>query len=160
MRAALEELTRALEREHERAAYRESVIDRLHEENQQLRRGEREALLDPIRAALYRVHDMAYREAGRWAEPKRPAASRAAPLFAAIADEIADALARTGVERYDVEPGELYDPAWHRAVGSTPVSDQLLDGTVVEGRTKGFARDDHAVRRADVIIRRFVEGER
>ena len=41
---------------HRRAAHRESVIDRLHEENQQLRAG-RTAILEPVIADLIRLYD-------------------------------------------------------------------------------------------------------
>ncbi|MFF5263033.1 nucleotide exchange factor GrpE [Actinomadura viridis] len=154
---ALAALAKQLEREHERAAHRERVIDRLHEENQGLRRGELQAVLDPVRTALYRLHDLARREAERWAAPEPPGPAHAAALLAAVADEVADALARTGVERFTVEPGEPYDPVRHRPVAVEPVTDPAADGTVVAVRTDGFERDGRVVRKAEVGVGKAAE---
>lgn len=140
-------------REHERAAHREAVIDRLHEENTRLRRGELEAVFEPVRAALYRLHDMTRREAARWrSDPPDPV--HAADLLAAVADEVAEALARTGVERFTVAAGEPYDPARHRPVASEPVTDPGLDGSVLRVHADGFARGDRVLRKAEVSVGR------
>jgi len=154
LQSTLDRLAAATEREHERAAHREKIIDRLHDDNQLLRRGELQAMLDPIRTALYRLHDMVRRESLRWAggpaDPPDPA--HVGPLLSAIADEIAEALARAGAERYTVEPGDLFDQARHRPVGTVPVTDPALDGAVVAARTDGFGRGEQVLRRAEVII--------
>jgi molecular chaperone GrpE (heat shock protein) len=152
LRATLDRLAAATERENERAAHRETVIDRLHDENQMLRRGEVRAMLDPVRTALYRLHDMVRRESVRWAAPRPPETAHAAPLLSAIADEIAEALARTGAERFTVQPGEPFDPARHRPVGTTPVADPALDGTVVTAQSDGFSQGEQILRRAEVVI--------
>jgi molecular chaperone GrpE (heat shock protein) len=152
LRVAMDRLATATERETERAAHRESVIDRLHDENQMLRRGEVQAMLDPVRTALYRLHDMVRRESARWAEPRPPEAAHAGPLLSAIADEIAEALARTGAERFSVRPGELFDPARHRPVGTARVADPALDGTVVTAQSDGFSQGEQVIRRAEVVI--------
>lgn len=154
VRAALDRLAAATEREHERAAHREAVIDRLHDDNQLLRRGELQAMLEPVRTALYRLHDMVRRESARWAAPDRPDGAHAAPLLAAIADEIAEALARTGAERLAVASGEPFDPARHRPVDTEPVADPALDGAVVAVRADGFGQGGQILRRAEVVIGR------
>ncbi|GLZ08686.1 hypothetical protein Acsp03_61520 [Actinomadura sp. NBRC 104412] len=154
--AALAELTRRLDREHERAAHRERVIDRLHEENQALRRGELQSALEPVRASLYRLHDLVRREARRWAElldrPEPPDPAHAAALLAALADEVADALERTGVRRFTVEPGEPHDAARHRPVAAEPVTDPAAAGTVLAVRSDGFERDGRVVRKAETVV--------
>ncbi|KAB2345075.1 nucleotide exchange factor GrpE [Actinomadura rudentiformis] len=147
---------RELAREHERAAHREAVIDRLHEENQRLRRGELQATLEPLRSALYRLHDLARGGSERWAAPEPPKPADAASLLAAVADEVADALARTGVERFTVEPGEAYDATRHRPVAVEPVTDPALAGTVVAVRTDGFEQDGRVVRKAEVSVGKAV----
>jgi hypothetical protein len=164
----LDRLAAATERAHERAAHREAIIDRLHDDNQMLRRGELQAMLDPIRTALYRLHDMVRRESLRWTSPAArhahdetavagapvdpPDAAHVGPLLSAIADEIAEALARAGAERYTVRPGEPFDQARHRPVGTVPVTDPALDGAVVSARTDGFGQGEQILRRAEVII--------
>jgi molecular chaperone GrpE len=155
IRSALSELTVAVHRETERATHREAVIDRLHEDNQLLRRGELQTMYEPVRTTLYRLHDMIRRESERWAAPRPPDPAHIPPLLTAVADEIAEALARSGVERFTVEPGDLYDAARHRPVAAEPVDRPELDGTVVLARTAGFARCDRVVRRAEVVVARF-----
>ncbi|WUI02358.1 nucleotide exchange factor GrpE [Spirillospora sp. NBC_00431] len=158
VRDALKGLAARLDREHERAAHREAVIDRLHEENQRLRRGELQAMLEPVRAALYRLHDQARRESGRLAAPdlaEPPDPRGTALLLAAVADDVADALARLGVERFIVEPGAPYDAARHRPVAVTPVDDPLLDGTVAAVESDGFEQSGKVLRKAAVSVGRL-----
>ncbi|MFC5753947.1 nucleotide exchange factor GrpE [Actinomadura rugatobispora] len=156
---AIAALSERLEREHERAAHREAIIDRLHEENQVLRRGELQSAFEPVRAALYRLHDMARREAARWAAPEPPGPAHAAALFTAVADEVADALARTGADRFTVEPGAPYDPVRHRPVAAEQVADPAAAGTVLAVRSDGFERDGRVVRKAEVTVGTAAEAD-
>lgn len=151
-------LSALLEREHDRAAHREAIIDRLHDDNQALRRGELSTMFEPVRNALYRLHDLTRREAGRWAAPEPPEPAHVAPLLTAVADELAEALARTGVERFTVKPGDPFDPARHRPVGAAPATDPALDGTVAEVRTDGFEQGEQVVRRAEVVVAKLTPG--
>lgn len=151
--AELARLAAALEREHERAAHREAVIDRLHADVQTLRRGELQTLFEPVRAVLYRLHDLTRREARRWADDP-PEPRHAAALLATVADEIAEALARTGVERFTARPGDPFDPARHRPVAVETVEDPALEGAVISVCSDGFERADRVVRKAEVRIGR------
>jgi molecular chaperone GrpE (heat shock protein) len=150
IRGLLVGLTEAVGREHERAAHRERVIDRLYEDNQRLRNGELQAALDPVRAALYRLYDLVRREAER----ETVDAAHAPRLLAAIADELAEILARTGVEPMPVETGAAFDPARHRPAGTHDVDDAELDGTIARVQRAGFIRGDQIARRAEVIVAR------
>ncbi|TDB99109.1 nucleotide exchange factor GrpE [Actinomadura sp. 7K534] len=158
VRDALAGLAARLDREHERAAHREAVIDRLHEENQRLRRGELQAMLEPVRAALYRLHDQARRESSRLADPglaDPPGPEQTAQLLQAVADDVADALARLGVERFTVEPGAPYDASRHRPVAVTPVGDRMRDGTVTAVQSDGFEQSGKVLRKAAVSVGRL-----
>ncbi|MFD0684669.1 nucleotide exchange factor GrpE [Actinomadura fibrosa] len=157
LRDAIAGLTARLDREHERAAHREAVIDRLHEENQRLRRGELQQMLEPVRAALYRLHDQARRESGRLAAPDGdpPDPRHAAALLEAVADDVADALARLGVERFRVQPGDPYDAARHRPVAVTSVTEPGRDGTVVTVQSDGFEQGGKVLRKAAVCVGRL-----
>jgi molecular chaperone GrpE (heat shock protein) len=160
VREALAELAARLDREHERAAHREAVIDRLHEENQRLRRGELQGMLEPVRAALYRLHDQARRESDRLAAPgpaEPPDPRQTALLLAALADDVADALARLGVERFTVEAGAPYDASRHRPVAVTPVADPLRDGTVTAVQSDGFEQSGRVLRKAAVSVGKLDE---
>ncbi|MFB4309141.1 nucleotide exchange factor GrpE [Actinomadura sp. GTD37] len=161
VRDALAGLAARLDREHERAAHREAVIDRLHEENQRLRRGELQGMLEPVRTALYRLHDQARRESARLAAPgpaEPPGPRQTALLLAALADDVADALARLGVERFTVEPGAPYDASRHRPVAVTPVADPLRAGTVTAVESDGFEQSGKVLRKAAVSVGRLDEG--
>lgn len=161
VRDALAGLAARLDREHERAAHREAVIDRLHEENQRLRRGELQAMLEPVRAALYRLHDQARRESWRLSAPDLtdpPDPKRTALLLAAVADDVADALARLGVERFTVEPGAPYDASRHRPVAVTPVDDPMRDGTVTTVQSDGFEQSGKVLRKAAVSVGKHIDG--
>jgi molecular chaperone GrpE len=147
----LADLTRATGREHDRAAHRERVIDRLHEENQRLRHNELQAAFEPVRTSLYRLYDLVRRESER--ETADPA--HTPKLLAAIADELAEIIARTGVERMPVDEGDPFDPARHRPAGTCDVGDTELDGTVVTVQRTGFVRGEKVVRRAEVIVARM-----
>ncbi|MEV6984609.1 nucleotide exchange factor GrpE [Sphaerisporangium sp. NPDC051017] len=152
-------LTETMRREHERAAHREQVIDRLHAENQQLRHGIVQEVLTPVRTALYRLHDTVTRVAARWRSDDPPSPELAGPLLAAMADEVAEVLGRTGAERVSVRPGDPYDAALHRPSGTSPV-DAGADGTVVEVLADGFVAGDRVLRKASVIVgRAAAEGE-
>ncbi|TYK45831.1 nucleotide exchange factor GrpE [Actinomadura decatromicini] len=158
---ALAGLAARLDREHERAAHREAVIDRLHAENQRLRRGELDAMLEPVRAALYRLHDRTRRESRRLAAPDPadpPDPRRTALLLAAVADDVADALARLGVERFTVEPGQPYDASRHRPVAVTPVDDPLRADTVTAVESDGFEQGGKVLRKAEVGVGRLSAG--
>lgn len=150
VRAALTELSAAVAREHERAAHREGIIDRLHEENQVLRRGELQQMHEPVRNALFRLYEIVRR-----AEKEPPTGDAVAPLLGMIGDELAEALGRTGVERYEVGVGDAFDREVHRPLGTAPVADEKRDGTVVEVNTDGFTRGEQVVRRAQVTVGKF-----
>src|SRR5262245_53066507 len=50
---------------HRRSAHRESVIDHLHAENQELRDNARRSVFEPVAADLVRLYDSLGKEAGR-----------------------------------------------------------------------------------------------
>jgi molecular chaperone GrpE len=149
-------LTTEIRREHERAAHREQIIDRLHGENQELRHGLVQEALAPARNGLYRLYDTVRREAAHWRGPEPPAAGHAGALLEAIAEEVAEVLARTGAERLPVEPGDGYDPSRHRPVGVEPV-EAGRDGRIVAVLTDGFTAGERVLRKAGVVIGRAPE---
>lgn len=120
---------------HRRAAHREQVIDRLHEENQQLRQGGHRVVLRPVIADLIRLHDQLAREARR--DP-----GGILPSFVA---EVAEILDRCGIEVFEAEPGEAYRTDLHRPLAVIPTADPGLHNTVAEAAGAGF-RDREAGR--------------
>lgn len=147
------EFTAALARQQELAQRREEIVTRLHDEVERLRRGEMETALDLVRHSLIRLHDQILRQAGHVTEPLGVDNLRA--LLTALADEAADAVARTGVERYAPEPGEEFDRALQRPVGRVPADRPEADRTVARVVAAGFVQGERVVRKADVVVHRW-----
>jgi molecular chaperone GrpE (heat shock protein) len=149
--AALDRLTEEVRArfkdDHDRAVHREQVIDRLFEENRALRHGLLQEALAPVQAGLYRLYDLACREAARLRGAPGDE-GRFGSLLEAIAAEVAEVLARTGAELIEAGPGDPYDPARHRATGTAPGP----GGQVVAVAAAGFRQGERILRKADVVV--------
>ncbi|MFH8473760.1 nucleotide exchange factor GrpE [Streptomyces sp. NPDC018000] len=144
------EFTAALARQQQLAERREEIVTRLHDEVERLRRGEIEVALDLVRHSLIRLHDQILRQAEHVADPLGIDELRA--LLTALADEAADTVARTGVERYVPLPGEAFDMALQRPVGRAPAEGPEADRTVARVVAAGFVQGERVVRKADVVV--------
>jgi hypothetical protein len=132
----------------QRSAHREAVIDRLHEENQQLRVGLSRAILEPAVTDLIRLHGALAREAGRLERLEGTDGGLAAPLLAGFASDVEMILDRCGVERFSAEPGEAFRPGEHEPLAVVPTTEPERHGTVAEVVAPGFReRDTGRVRR-------------
>ncbi|MGK5639740.1 nucleotide exchange factor GrpE [Streptomyces sp. URMC 126] len=147
------EFTEALARQQRLAERREAVVTRLHDEVERLRRGEVEAALDLVRHSLIRLHDQILRQAEHVTVPLGVDELRA--LLTALADEAADTVARTGVERYVPRPGEAFDRALQRPVGRAAAESPEAEGTVARAVAAGFLQGERVVRKADVVVSRW-----
>jgi molecular chaperone GrpE len=128
---------------HRRSAHRESVIDLLHEENQQLRAGISKAILEPVLADLIRLYDQIDREVRRLR-----ADGQDERLLWSFADDVAQILDRCGIEIYSAEPGDPFDRDRHRPLAVVACPDESRHNTVAEVAAAGFAeRDTGRVRR-------------
>jgi molecular chaperone GrpE len=128
---------------HRRSAHRESVIDMLHEENQQLRLGMGKAILEPVVADLIRLYDQIDREARRL-----KADGQDERLLWSFADDITQILDRCGVEIYSAQPGDPFDRDRHRPLGVVTCTNEAEHNTVAEVTAAGFAdRETGQVRR-------------
>jgi len=121
---------------NDRAAARERVIDRLYEENQRLRNGERQSLLRPVVVDLYRLRDDLLRQAPNL--PERITAERMKALLESFAYSAEQALERCGVHLVRPAPGDEFDPRRHRAAGSAPTDAPDQDGRVAEVLADGY----------------------
>ncbi|MGY0236042.1 nucleotide exchange factor GrpE [Longispora urticae] len=137
------------------AAARERTIDRLHEENQRLRVGERQLLLRPLVTDLHRLRDDLLRQAG--ALPGEITREQTAALLASYVVSVEQTLERCGVRVLTVAPGDPYDPYRHRAVGTVPAAGPEGDGLVAEVLGDGYhdAVSDRVVAPAAVRVARW-----
>ena len=85
-----------LGRDSDRAAARERIIDRLHEENQQLRSGEHRLLLRPVLTDLQRLRNDLIKQAGSLHPGLTP--DEAAELLISFAYSVELILDRAGVQ--------------------------------------------------------------
>jgi molecular chaperone GrpE len=141
--ARLGRIEQHLAESHRRAAHREAVIDRLHEENQRLRDGVARVLLEPVTADLIRLHDQLTREAKRLG-----AAGQDGRLLRSFADDVELILDRCAIETFSAEPGDPFQRGRHRAVGVVPCAEESQHNTVAEVVAAGFyERNTSQVRR-------------
>jgi molecular chaperone GrpE len=119
-----------------RAVARERVIDRLHEENERLRAGERHLLLRPVQTDLQRLRNDLLREARGLPEPYGRA--QAAGLLESYAESVALVLERCGVAVLRPELGAAFDPVRHRATATVAAPTHALDATVAEVVADGY----------------------
>ncbi len=139
----LEKVEEHLAESHRRAAHRESVIDRLHEENQRLHGGIRRMILEPVVTDLIRLYDQLEREADR------PDANGGdGQLLRSFADDVAQILDRCGIEVFSAEPGDPFERGRHRPVGVVACDDESRHKTVAKVVAAGFyERETGLVRR-------------
>jgi molecular chaperone GrpE len=128
---------------HRRSAHRESVIDRLHEENQQLRAGLGRIILEPVVADLIRLYDQLSREVRRLG-----AGGQDGRLLWSFAEDVAQILDRCGIESFTAEPGDPFERERHRPLSVVACDDESRHNTVAEVLAVGFLqRDTGQVRR-------------
>lgn len=137
---ALVEVLRAMQRDlaagNERAAARERVIDRLHDENQRLRAGERQGLLRPVVTDLQRLRDDLLTQAG--ALPGDFTGEQAADLLRSYAHSVALTLERAGVVPVRPHVGEAFDSRLHRASGTVEAAEPAADATIAAILRDGY----------------------
>jgi molecular chaperone GrpE (heat shock protein) len=148
--AAVAALDVRLEEAQRLHARQSDLVDRLHAENQSLRAGEVRGAQLPLIRDLLRLHD----DVGRLREA---AAGDGDDGDLRIAQEgLVDVLARSGVESFAPEKGELFDPRMHAAAGAEPTADAALDKAVAEIVRQGFRWDSgEVIRVAEVRAYRY-----
>lgn len=128
---------------HRRAEHRETVIDRLHSENQLLRAGLRSSILAPVVADLLRLYD----DLGKEAAGQPDAAVRR--MFASFADDTEMILDRCGMEAFFPKPGDRFEPNLHSPTGTVVTEDPSLHNTIESVFAPGFTeREGGRVRRS------------
>jgi molecular chaperone GrpE (heat shock protein) len=155
----LAELRTEVGREHDRAAARELTIDRLHDDNQRLRAGERALLLRPLLTDLQRLrHEMVRTAAGL---PEQFSGAQAAGLLRSYAEDLELTLERGGVAVVCPEAGVAFDPSRHRAAGTVPAIEPEQDATVAEVLLDGYhdVQTGRTVTPAAVRVHRWVPAD-
>ncbi|HZN73968.1 MAG TPA: nucleotide exchange factor GrpE [Micromonosporaceae bacterium] len=131
VRAALAEVRDELRAANASAAARERLVERLHEENQRLRAGERQLVLRPVLVDLQRLRNELLREAAG------SGTEAAAELLVSFARSVEQALERGGIQVVRPAIGGAFDPAQHRVVDVLQAGEGE-DGTVAEVVSDGY----------------------
>lgn len=134
--ATLAGIQHELARHNERAAARERIIDRLHDENRRLRAGEHRAVTRPLVTDLQSLRNDLLRQAAGLTGPVDPGA--VADLLRSFAYSIELTLERSGVRVLRAAAGIPFEPGRHRVVGVVPTEDPQRDSTVAEPVADGY----------------------
>ena len=144
----LESLDSRLAEAQRLLARQAEMAERLHAENQGLRAGELRGAQLPLVRDLMRLCDDV--------ERMRAVAGESEGDLALVEKGLLDILARNGIEKFEVERGEAFDPRLHAAAGAEPTEDEQLDRTVAEVVRRGFRWDSgDVIRVAEVRAYRY-----
>ena len=141
----------------ERAAARERIIDRLHEDNQRLRAGDRQLVLRPVLTDLQRLRNDLLRQAD--AVPGEMDGDAVGALLRSYAHSVELTLERGGVEVLHPAPGDRFDAARHRPQAVLPAPEPEADGTVADVLADGYfeTTTDRVLTPAAVRLRRWTQ---
>lgn len=134
-----------------------ALIDRLHTDNQALRRTETERQRDPLVRELIALADTSLRIARGWEKRDVAAAEPVADALRGVADDIRLILEHQGFEGYEPAPGDAFDRRHHRAKGSATTAEKGLDDHVAEVLRPGYRTGERTLRPAEVLVWRFDE---
>jgi hypothetical protein len=150
--AVLRDLAAASGEYHVRAAQRERVIDRLHDEVERLRSGERRGLLRPLLVDLCRLRNDLLRQAETL--PDGFTAEQARELLRSYADTVELTLESGGVVPYAPRPADPFDFRAHRRVGTVDTADADLAGRIGGVRADGYTdtEADRPMAPAEVLL--------
>lgn len=135
-------------------AHVNEILDRLHAENERLRRGESEQLLMPLFRDLMKLADDWTVMGVSWSTKETAAPSDVAQKCHDVADDAGLILERHGVESFAPGVGDAIERKQHRVVGTVVAETPELDQTVAEVRRPGFVHGEKVLKFAEVVAAR------
>lgn len=145
---AVENLNLRLEEAQRLLARQTDLVDRLHDENGELRAGELRNAQLPLVRDLLRLHD----DVGR----VRSATGEEDHDLRIVHEGLIDTLVRNGIQSFAPEPGEAFDPQMHTASGVETTEEEELDKAVMEVVRQGFRWESgETIRVAEVRAYRY-----
>lgn len=152
----IEILTESIEEANRLSGERERIIDRLHQENQQLRQGELQQAVLPIFRDLVRLYDDLRQTAGGYGSRDGVTQAEVARDFELFAEMVADILYRQGVERYEAREGDTFSTKEHRVLSAVQTPEQAKDRTIARSVRDGFRSDARVIRLLEAEVYRYV----
>jgi molecular chaperone GrpE (heat shock protein) len=158
LEAVLREIYAELARLREQNEFLNKVIDRMHSENQALRRAESQRALPAGSREMIKLADD-WRSRGMALNTRaEPCGAELARLCAEVVDDVTLILQRQGVEEFWPAVAVAFDRQEQRAVATRTTDDPALDGTVAHTRRPGYRVEDRVVRFAEVEVQRCPTG--
>jgi molecular chaperone GrpE (heat shock protein) len=136
--------------------HQRELMDRLHSENEQLRRAELERSQDPLIRDLISLADTCLRNGRAWLQREAVTPSDVDHVLRDVADDVEMILERQGVEVFKPEEGTKFDRREARVVRSANTSDTSRDGTVAEVLKPGYRIGNRILRYCEVVVWAFV----
>jgi molecular chaperone GrpE (heat shock protein) len=131
---------------------RESIIDRLHRENQQLKQGELQQALLPIFRDLIRLYDDLKSTAASYAKHATTESEKVVKDWNCYRDTVTDILYRHGVEQIEADIGEDFNSKEHKAVAAIHVADLAQDRKISKIVRDGFRTENKIIRNVEVEV--------
>lgn len=156
--AAVARLEDALEDSRRTQEHQRAMLEKLHEERQELREAEQRRLRDPIVRELIQLSDTCLRNGRQWlgrTDVSIETIEAVSGVLRDTADDIRLTLERQGVEAFAPAADERFDRAACKAVGVQPTTDPVRDGLVVEVRKPGYRMGERVVRFSEVVVWRL-----
>lgn len=132
------------------------LVDKLHEENEQLRRAELERARDPVVRDLISLADTCLRNGRAWLQREAVTPSDIDRVLREVTADVELILQRQGVETFNPEVGTKFDRREARVVRSANTSDASLDSVVAEVLKSGYRMGDRVLRYCEVAVWAFV----
>jgi molecular chaperone GrpE (heat shock protein) len=130
------------------------ILDRLHAENERLRRGESQQLLQPLFRDLMKLADDWTAMAESWDSKETATPADVARKCRDVAEDAGLILTRHGVDGFVPAIGAPIERRQHRVVGTVRTESPELNNTVVEVRRTGYVYGEKVVKFAEVIAAR------
>jgi molecular chaperone GrpE (heat shock protein) len=150
---AVDRLARLVDEANDLSRYRERTIDRLHQENQELKSGQLWQAVVPVFRDLIRLYDDLNLTAQKYGTVA--GANEVASDFHAFRDAVEDVLYRHGVERYGAEEGLPFNSKEHKAVGVVNTQNESQDRAICRVIRSGFRTEARMVRTLEAEVFRF-----
>jgi molecular chaperone GrpE (heat shock protein) len=127
------------------------ILDRLHAENERLRRGESEQLLQPLFRDLIKLADDWSAMAASWDSKETATPADVACKCRDVAEDAGLILERYGVDTLAPAIGAAVERRQHRVVGTVRAENPDVDNTVAEVRRAGYVYGEKVIKFAEVI---------
>jgi molecular chaperone GrpE (heat shock protein) len=135
---------------------RESVIDRLHRENQKLKQGELQQAVLPIFRDLIRLYDDLKSTASKYSDRAAAGDENIVKDMSCYGETVIDILYRYGVEKIEARAGDDFNSKEHKAVAAAPTAEQGQDRKISRIIRDGFRAEAKIIRNVEVEVLRYV----